>query len=345
MAEKKGLKFVLSDESINSYGYRVLTSGIDLKMFRKNPIMFYNHDRYDRLPIGKWVNIEVSDGKLTAEPEFDENDEFAAQIKSKVEQDILNAASIGFRVLAISDDEKDMLKGQKRPTVTRSQLTEVSIVDIPGNRNAFKLQFDNGLSLSGDVPERMLNDVLPIVNKISDKNMKEIALMLGLAEDASPEAVNSAIKALQDKSTAADSLLMGIAKEKGFKEEHITNILKGSDFNAVLNLVQDVKSPQPPLKKGEENPSKSETDSEPPQPSSGKGGEKPDNTRLSDVVDAIATRLGEGGNNQKPAMTLKQMMKDAPEEAEKLLKENPKQYKAMFEKEYGFAPSDEDLKC
>lgn len=137
--------FCLSDESLNSYGYRVLTKGIDLSRFLKNPIMFYNHAS-DKGVIGKWKDVRIENGKLLGVPIFDTNDNFAKTIKSKVLQGFISACSIGFRVLAISEDKKDMVSGQKYPTITKSELYEVSLVDIPSNANAVKLRFeDNSL--------------------------------------------------------------------------------------------------------------------------------------------------------------------------------------------------------
>ena len=37
-------EFLISDESTNSYGFAVLTSGINLERFKKNPVMYYNHN-------------------------------------------------------------------------------------------------------------------------------------------------------------------------------------------------------------------------------------------------------------------------------------------------------------
>lgn len=48
MAKENDIKkktFVLSDESVNSYGFRVLTDGIALDNFKKNPVMLWNHTR------------------------------------------------------------------------------------------------------------------------------------------------------------------------------------------------------------------------------------------------------------------------------------------------------------
>lgn len=37
--------FLLSDESVNSYGTRVLTAGIRLDDYEKNPVVLWNHTR------------------------------------------------------------------------------------------------------------------------------------------------------------------------------------------------------------------------------------------------------------------------------------------------------------
>ncbi len=157
--------FIVSDESINTYGYRVLTSGIDLTAFKKNPIALWMHNRganwqptvNDQLPIGRWENLRKEDGKLMADLVFDTDDDFAKKLESKVQQNILRATSIGFKALKTSSDEKDMEKGQKYATVTKAELIEISLVDIPANKNAIKLYDveNNVLSLSdgNEIPE------------------------------------------------------------------------------------------------------------------------------------------------------------------------------------------------
>jgi len=98
--------FVLSSDSLNSHGMRVLTSGIDISRFQSNPIMLYNHLRtakgwFDEvattdsiLPIGVWKNITRSAGQLTAEAWVDYEDEFAAKIGDKVKSGVIRAVSI-----------------------------------------------------------------------------------------------------------------------------------------------------------------------------------------------------------------------------------------------------------
>ena len=140
-----GITFLVSDESVNSAGFRILTSGIDFTDFLKNPVMLWKHERYDNrlLPIGRWENLRVENGALLADAIFDDKDDFARQIATKVEKGIINACSIGIEVIATSSESKYLLPGQTRETVTRCTLREISLVDLPGNRNSVRL-YDAG---------------------------------------------------------------------------------------------------------------------------------------------------------------------------------------------------------
>ena len=195
-------RIVLTDESLNSYGFWVLTSGIGLEAFLRNPVMLWNHNRdYDgtvnaQLPIGYWKDLRVeSDGSLTAEPVFDETDEFAVKIKNKYESGVLNACSIGFRVLEWSEDPKFLKPGQTVATATKSVLLEASICDIPSNPNATKvvLYDENKETVNlSDLPN------VAIGPKINHSNMKDIALKLGLPENSDQQACIAAIKQKDD---------------------------------------------------------------------------------------------------------------------------------------------------
>jgi hypothetical protein len=130
------LTFVLHDESVNTYGFRMLTSGANLEEFKKNPVMLLNHDDYS-LPIGRWENIRVEGGKILADAVFDEGDARAAEVKRKVENDFIRMASIGAWPPEEKSDAYDlMLPGQTLPTVTRWTVREGSVVTIGANHNA-----------------------------------------------------------------------------------------------------------------------------------------------------------------------------------------------------------------
>ena len=52
-------EFMCSDESINTYGFRVLTDGGKLERFLVNPVMLYMHDV--RQVIGSWEELRNED--------------------------------------------------------------------------------------------------------------------------------------------------------------------------------------------------------------------------------------------------------------------------------------------
>lgn len=194
-------RIVISDESINSYGFWVLTDGIDTAAFQKNPVMLWNHNRDDhgtvnsQLPIGIWKDLRVENGVLTGEPVFDETDEFAVKIKQKYESGILNACSMGFMPLEWSDAPEMLKEGQTVATLTRCRLLEVSICDIPSNANATVALYDENsktINLS-DLPNKAIGP------KINHNDMKEIALKLGLAENANSQACVAAIQLKDDQ--------------------------------------------------------------------------------------------------------------------------------------------------
>lgn len=214
---------ILSDESLNSYGFWVKTDGISLDRFLKNPIMLYNHHRTgcgktdEILPIGRWEDLEVKDGVLTGVPVFDENDEFAAKIKSKVENGFLTGCSIGISVTSWSENKEDLKQGQIYPTAMTCELMEVSIVDIPANPNSAGgvILYDNEENVI-----TLADGVLPegIINKLKTNTMsKEIALKLGLAETAGQEECAKAIDALKADKTRLENEVADLKKEKNDK--------------------------------------------------------------------------------------------------------------------------------
>ena len=163
-------ELILSDESLNRYSTRILTKGLGIGNFLKNPVMFYNHDR-NRLPIGKWENVKKADGKLVAMPTFDVGDEFAKEVKRKFEEGYLNSASIGILVLGTSNDPELMLQGQSLPTITKCELLEVSIVDVPANANAVKLYHKAD---SGEILELSFEDFSKIDFDMENKKLLEL---------------------------------------------------------------------------------------------------------------------------------------------------------------------------
>lgn len=190
--------FILHDESVNTYGFRMLTSGANLEEFRKNPVMLYNHDSW-QLPIGRWENIRVEGTRILADAVFDTNDPKAKQIADKVEGGYIRMASIGAWAPEEVSDLPDLkLAGQTQPTVTRWTVREASIVPIGANHNALAM-YDRktgvGINLSDQTALIKLLD--KHTNPQSNKTMSKLKWMLGLADNASSEDETKAVEALK----------------------------------------------------------------------------------------------------------------------------------------------------
>lgn len=185
-------RIILSDSSLNRYGYRVLTEGINYSAFEKNPILLYMHFRDEGSPywgtykaIGHWEDIRVEDGVLSAEPVFDKVDELSQTIAAKFEAGTFNAASISIRILATSGEKEYLVPGQTRETVTKCELMEASIVDIPANANAVRL-YDRDTSACLAIG--MENVAVPLLQKVTtpmnlNAKWKTVLAFLGIGED------------------------------------------------------------------------------------------------------------------------------------------------------------------
>ena len=122
------MRIVLCDsETINSYGFKTDVKGINLSRFEKNPVMLYQHNPH--MVIGRWEDIKIEGGQLSATPVFDMEDPEAAEIARKVEQGFIKGCSMGIVI-------KQMTRTKGIDTATESVLLEASIVSIPADENA-----------------------------------------------------------------------------------------------------------------------------------------------------------------------------------------------------------------
>ena len=55
----------ISNDSLNSYGSRVLTSGMSVEQYCRNPVLLYMHQRGN--VIGYVKDLRVEDGEVTGE--------------------------------------------------------------------------------------------------------------------------------------------------------------------------------------------------------------------------------------------------------------------------------------
>jgi|UniRef100_UPI003FEF3F4E hypothetical protein len=279
---------IISTSGLNCYGGRVLTSGIDLTQFQKNPLLLWMHRRsFDRdaMPIGRIDNLRTDGDRLIGTPVFDQNDEFAKKIESKWENGFLRMASAGIEIIETSDAPEHLLQGQTRRTITRCRLEEVSIVDMGGNDEALQLYDRSGKVLKLAAGED--NDALPLLapekkddpsgtapdgkdnnqTKKSTQSMnKEILQLLGLSETATEQEAVGALRLLKEKADKVETLQLasitavvdGAIAEKRItadKKEHFVNIGKAAGIDSLrttLSLMQPVRKPTEVIRQTDE---------------------------------------------------------------------------------------------
>lgn len=195
-----GKRVRISNDRLNSYGFRVLTEGMDVEQFRRNPVLLYMHERGN--VIGVIEDLKVEGGDVTGELKFDEATELSLRCKKQWEFGSLKMVSVGLAIIETSEEPEFLVEGQTRPTVTKSKLLEVSLVDIGANDDAIRLQKDGKwIELKDGGTQE-----LPLINKISINNqnekemdLKKLALELGLQETATESEVTAKLAELKSQ--------------------------------------------------------------------------------------------------------------------------------------------------
>ncbi|MDR1120044.1 MAG: phage protease [Dysgonamonadaceae bacterium] len=210
---------VINSSKLNSLGFRILTSGIDTSQYLRNPVLLWMHRRPSKedgniLPIGRIDNMRVDGDNLIGTPVFDESDDFAKKIKEKWDSGFLRMVSAGLDPVETSSDRALMLEGQKRATVTRSKLIEVSIVDIGANDDAIALYRDGSLINLSSGSDTLSIPEITIKTDLNENEMKTIALKLGLPETATEAEILAKIGGLQQSAQNAEMLQVELNKQR-----------------------------------------------------------------------------------------------------------------------------------
>ncbi len=165
-------EYVMSDETVDSYGDIISVAGWDLSRFAedRNPVALFNH--ISNAVIGRWHDVRVEAGKLIGRLELAAAGTSATvdYVRSLVSQDILRAVSVGFR-----DIEKEMLTKDGDPFwgpfhYLKQELVECSLVAVPANPNALQI------SKSFDLPAEVRRS---LVSKVADDRPRRPAAIPG----------------------------------------------------------------------------------------------------------------------------------------------------------------------
>jgi len=198
-----GKRVRISNEILNSFGTWIVTAGMDTAQYSRNPILLYMHRRGE--VIGYLKDIQVENGEVTAEPMFDEASELSVRAKKQFEFGSLRMVSACVDILELSEDPKLLKPGQTRPTITKSKLVEVSIVDVGSNDDALALTHNGArleLGKDGSNPLPMINNI----KKQENMDLSKLALQLGLPATATEQEVEAKIAELKTAKQEADTL-------------------------------------------------------------------------------------------------------------------------------------------
>lgn len=250
MAElKKATKrIIITSESVNYYGFRVLTDGVDLVQFDKNPLMLWMHQRAfgtskdiilglgNVIELRREVHPEL--GKvITGLPAFDSTDEFAMRIYEKYENGSYRMASAGLIPRDWSDDPELILAGQRGETLVKSVLQEVSLCDIGGNDDALQIALYNEANERIELSLKGENAAIPLITnpkinnemKLIQLNAERAAEILGLTSSDTPAVfeakMNEVVQLAQTQKTQIEKLTQEKSESDG-KVVKLTNDLK-----------------------------------------------------------------------------------------------------------------------
>lgn len=191
-----GKRVRISNDCLNSYGFRVLTSGMDVEQYKRNPVLLYMHERGN--VVGYVNDLKVENDEITGELMFDCASEQSERCQKQFEFGSLRMVSAGLEIIETSEDPSLLVPGQTRPTITKSRLFEVSVADVGANDDAIVLEKDGKrITLSKDG-----GCELPLIthnNNQSNKDMEQkvIALQLGLPETATENEINAKLAQLK----------------------------------------------------------------------------------------------------------------------------------------------------
>lgn len=301
----------ISNESLNSYGTRVLTSGMDVDQYKRNPVLLYMHERGQVIGYVKDLRVEGAD--VIGELVFDEASELSRRCKKQYEFGSLKMVSIGIDIIETSENPKYLVEGQTAPTITKSKLFEVSLVDIGANDDAIVLHKDGVRLTLG----KNAADVLPPLHinnpkKSNEMNNEKLALLLGLPKDADESAITSALSSLQSSASEAATLRSECEALRAGRIESIVNAAI-----AEKKIGEDKKQQFIELGKkiGADDLSKTFSAMSP-------------RVKLSDVVRGV-------GSPSVSSVEYKKLSDVPSEELLKLRDENPLEYKRLYKAEYG----------
>lgn len=150
----------ITTSDIDRDGEVLLPQGMDAKDFRKNPVVFWNHDY--NMPIGTSMELKRSDNHWTATAKI-ASTPFAQEVWTLMKEGVVRGVSVGFQPTESRPPSKkdiDMFGDQVRRVYSKWKLMEFSVTPMPANQNALIMSVSKGI-ISRDKAKSLFNVDVP----------------------------------------------------------------------------------------------------------------------------------------------------------------------------------------
>jgi hypothetical protein len=153
-AGERSVEARISTAAVDRAGDVLMPSGVNLKNFKANPVVYLAHDYYS-LPVGKAVAIKSTGDAIVAKTEFASRpDNHPADkewlpdtLLSLYQQGVLRGWSVGLNVIesrAANKRDVESYGSDVRRVITKWELVEYSVAPIPMNQEALTLAVAKG---------------------------------------------------------------------------------------------------------------------------------------------------------------------------------------------------------
>ncbi|MEJ0047832.1 MAG: HK97 family phage prohead protease [Rhodospirillales bacterium] len=139
----KGLFRIKASDGLPDDLYEIVVqSGIDLGPFRRNPVVFFNHQ--SQFPIGKASNIQLIDNATFMDVEVPEGiTQIGDEVRRLYDAGLIKSWSIGFDPVEMEPMDPARPRGPQR--YTKTILREVSACALPANPRAVTYDMKSGM--------------------------------------------------------------------------------------------------------------------------------------------------------------------------------------------------------
>jgi HK97 family phage prohead protease len=155
-SDERTVLATISTIDIDRDGEVLLPSGVNLKEFRRNPVILYQHDS-GAIPIGQATDVKISGAGVAAKIKFAQRPDSLPEtvewtpdtLWSLVKEGVLRAFSVGFLVnesRAASSKDIEQFGEQVKRVISKWTIIEVSLVTIPANPAAVAVAVSKSLA-------------------------------------------------------------------------------------------------------------------------------------------------------------------------------------------------------